>query len=325
MSVLLAIARHGSRGSLRRLITADIFPRKSLISFAYSIHLNEEKKMSARKANPQKSPAPKASRSVAGAGKTAAASAADGKRKLLSERSSKQVWRVGERVEKIFTAPYAAPDVLNEAANLACANETPLKTPRFYAVFSRSGHWVLEMENISGETLADKMAREPRKLAAYLERFVALQLEMHACGAARLPLLADKMHRKISACGLDATTRYELHTRLDSLPRHAKLCHGDFIPSNVIITANDDAYVLDWAHATQGNGSADAARTYLLFALEGKMALAEQYLNLYCARSDTAKQYVQKWMAIVAASRMVKGKPEEREFLSRWANVVEYQ
>ncbi|MCQ4950996.1 30S ribosomal protein S2, partial [Bittarella massiliensis (ex Durand et al. 2017)] len=41
-----------------------------------------------------------------------------------------------------------------------------------------------------------------------------------------------------------ATTRYELHTRLDSMPKHVKVCHGDFIPSNVIdyiIPGNDDA------------------------------------------------------------------------------------
>jgi hypothetical protein len=29
-------------------------------------------------------------------------------------------------------------------------------------------------------------------------------------------------------------------------------------------------------------------------------------------------------MAIVAASQLVKHKPEEREFLMRWAHVVEY-
>jgi hypothetical protein len=34
---------------------------------------------------------------------------------------------------------------------------------------------------------------------------------------------------------------------------------------------------------------------------------------------------VQKWIPIVAASQSVKGKPEERELLFRWVDVVDYE
>ena len=46
-----------------------------------------------------------------------------------------------------------------------------------------------------------------------------------------------------------------------------KVCHGDFNPSNVIVAKNGKMSVVDWAHATQGNASADAAMTYLLFGI----------------------------------------------------------
>ena len=125
---------------------------------------------------------------------------------------------------------------------------------------------------------------------------------------------------------MDATTRYELESRLESMPKHNKLCHGDFNPTNVVIGKDGESYsILDWAHATQGNASADAARTYLLFWLSGDIDSAEKYLDLFCKKSDTAKQYVQKWLPIVAASQSVKGKPEEKEFLMHWVNVVEYE
>ena len=133
------------------------------------------------------------------------------------------------------------------------------------------------------------------------------------------------MNRKISLTDLDATTRYELHTRLEGMPKHNKVCHGDFNPSNIIITPDGKPIIIDWAHATQGNASADVARTYLLFSLAGKTDLAEKYLNLFCKKSDTAKQYVQKWIPIVAASQSVKNKPEERDFLMRWVDVVDYE
>ena len=63
----------------------------------------------------------------------------------------------------------------------------------------------------------------------------------------------------------------------------------------------------------------------MLFWLGGDIDGAEKYLSLFCAKSHTAKQYVQKWMPIVAASQTVKGNEKEREFLLTWVNVVDYE
>ena len=133
------------------------------------------------------------------------------------------------------------------------------------------------------------------------------------------------MNRKICETNLSATVRYDLHTRLDSMPKHTKLCHGDFNPSNIIISEDGKPYILDWSHATQGNASADAARTYLLFWLAGDIEAAEKYLDAFCKKSNTDKKYVQQWMPIVAASQSVKGNEKEREFLQTWINVVDYE
>lgn len=82
--------------------------------------------------------------------------------------------------------------------------------------------------------------------------FVDLQLEMHEKKSPLLNKLKDKMNQKISQAELDATTRYDLHTRLEGMPKHTKVCHGDFNPSNIIITEDGTPYILDWSHATQG-------------------------------------------------------------------------
>ena len=88
------------------------------------------------------------------------------------------------------------------------------------------------------------------------------------------------------------------------MPKHNKLStSGDFNPSNVIITNDDRACVIDWSHATVGNASADTARTYLLFKLAGDDKTAEDYMTLFCKKSDTARQYVDQWLPIVAASQ----------------------
>ena len=73
------------------------------------------------------------------------------------------------------------------------------------------------------------------------------------------------------------------------------------------------------------NSSADVARSYLLFYLAGEEELANKYLKLYCKKSDTAIQYVQRWIPIVAAARLSKSKPEEEQFLRGWIDVVDYE
>ena len=245
--------------------------------------------------------------------------------KVIAERGKKTIYRDGDKCIKVFSEDYSKSDILNEALNQARIEETGLNIPKLYEVTVVEGKWAIVSEFIEGKTLAELMAENPKKMNEYLDRFVDIQLEIQSKRSPLLTKLKSKMNRKISMTSLDATTRYDLHTRLEGLPKHTKICHGDFDPSNVIITADDKAYVIDWAHVTQGNASADVARTYLLFCLEGKKDLAEKYLDIFCKKSDTAKQYVQKWMPIVAASQSVKGNEKEREFLLSWVNIVDYE
>ena len=245
---------------------------------------------------------------------------------IIAVRPSKTVYRADGVAIKVFNENYSKADVLNEALNQARVEETGLPIPHILEVTKMDGKWVIVTEYIEGKTLAQLMEEHPEREAEYLELFVDLQMQIHTKESPLLTKLKDKMNRKISASRLDATTRYELHTRLESMPKHKKVCHGDFNPSNIIIAADGSgAYIIDWSHATQGNASADVARTYLLFCLDGKQELADRYLDLFCRKSDTAKQYVQKWMPIVAASQSVKGRPEEREFLMNWVGVVDYE
>ena len=245
--------------------------------------------------------------------------------KIVAERPGKKIYREGDKLIKTFDNGYSKADILNEALNQARVEETDLNIPKIQAVSVVDGCWSITMDYIEGPTLEQLMEENPDKLSDYLELFVNIQRDIHSKRVPLLNMLIEKMNRKISAADLDATTRYELHTRLSGMKRHTKLCHGDFNPSNVIMAKDGTPYIIDWAHATQGNAAADVARTYLLFYLNGKEAMAERYLKLFCKKSDTAIQYVQKWIPIVAASRLVKAPEEEKAFLMRWIDVVEYE
>lgn len=245
--------------------------------------------------------------------------------RVIAVRNNKTIYRDGDLCVKVFDKNYSKADVLNEALNQARIEETGLKIPKVLEVTMIDGKWAIVSEYIKGKTLAQLMEEDADKKDEYLEKFVELQLLVHSKTAPLLNKLKDKMNRKISISELDATTRYDLHTRLEGMPKHNKVCHGDFNPSNIIVDESGDMYIIDWSHATQGNASADAARTYLLFWLNGDIDGAKKYLDLFCNKSNTAKQYVQKWMPIVAASQSVKGNDKEREFLLSWVDVVDYE
>lgn len=243
---------------------------------------------------------------------------------VIAVRKAKKVYRDGDKCIKVFDKDYSKADVLNEALNQARIEETGLNIPKVLEVTTIDGKWAIVSEFIEGVTLAELMEKNPDKLDEYLNELVDVQLEIQSKTCPLLNKLKDKMNRKISEADLDATTRYELHSRLEGMPKHNKVCHGDINPSNIIVTNDGKYYIIDWSHATQGNASADAARTYLLFCLKENEETAKKYLDIFCKKSDTAKQYVEKWLPIVAASQSVKGNEDERQFLLSWTDVVEY-
>ena len=244
---------------------------------------------------------------------------------IIAKRKEKTVYRYENLAVKVFDENFSKANILNEALNQARVEETGLNIPKLLEVSKPNGKWAIISEYVEGKTLSALMQENPDKMPEYLELFVNLQIEIHKKKAPLLNKLKDKMERKINETDLDATTRYELHTRLAGMPKHKKVCHGDFNPGNIIITPDGTPYILDWSHATQGNAAADVARTYLLFMLAGKCDIAKDYLDLFCKKTDTAKQYVEKWIPIVAASQLVKDNEEEREFLLRYTDVVDYE
>ena len=244
---------------------------------------------------------------------------------ILAVRPGKTIYREGNTLVKVFDESYAKPDILNEALNQARVENIGINVPKVLEVKMIDGKWAIVSEFIEGKTLAQLMQENPAKKDEYLEMFVDLQMQVHAAKCPMLNKLKDKMNRKISETNLDATTRYELHTRLEGMHEHKKVCHGDFNPSNIIVKDDGTAYIIDWAHATQGNASADVAKTFLLFSVNGQAELAEKYLNMITEKGGLEKRGIQRWIPIVAAVQLKKGEVEDRKTLEKWVDVVDYE
>ena len=242
---------------------------------------------------------------------------------LILTRPNKAVYRRGDECVKLFGEEWPVADILNEALLQARVEEAGIPVPGLREVTKIDGKWAIISEYIEGKTLSARLTAEPERMEEWLALLIRLQMDVHEKRSPQLPPQRDKLQRKISASGLDATTRYELHVRLDAMQRTDKVCHGDFVPSNIILREGDGApCILDWAHATRGNAAADAAATCIALRKQGNDTYAAAYLRLYCEMSDTARQYMEKWIPIVAGAKLAACKAEDRAFYAAFCEGV---
>ena len=245
----------------------------------------------------------------------------------IAERKTKTVYRDGDKTIKLFVENYSKADILNEALNQARVEEgTDLSIPKLLEVSKINNRWALVSEYVEGTPLDKLMEQHPDQLDEYLNWFVDIQLYILSKTVPLLNPIKEKYKRKIDSLkDISDNARYELLQRLHGMKDHTKLCHGDYTPSNVIIKPNGEASIIDWAHVTIGNASADVANTYIQFILDGKEELANKYIDLFVQKSGIEKNLILRWVPIVAASRKSKGEKDEEEVLNKWIDVIDFQ
>ena len=211
-------------------------------------------------------------------------------RELVFTSEKKTVYRDGSTAIKEFCDGFPKAEVLNEAlCNARVEDIEALNVPKILGVSVVDGKWSILKEYVEGKTLQQLMDENPDKLEEYMEGMVDLHLLIHKQACPLLNKLKEKTIRALKSVGDDGKW-----------------------------------YVIDWVHASQGNASADVARTYLLLSLKDRKR-AELYMDLFCEKTGTEKRYVQGWLPVVAAAQLAYKRPEEKELLESWINVFEYQ
>lgn len=250
-------------------------------------------------------------------------------KECIAKSELKSVYVEGDKVKKVFAPQYSKTDVLYEALNTARVEDTGLDIPKLLDVSVEDGCWVITSELAKGVTLAKLMEEHPENVDSYINAMVDYQIAFNKRTNPLLLKLKDKLHRQIDELDINSNIKYELSTRLEGLPKHNKLCHGDFCPENIIVQTDDKNQItaitaVDWVHATQGNASADVANTYLMLKLKDE-ASAEKYISAFCEKTATDRRYVNSWLPIVAASRMTRKRAEEKQLLEAMIDVCDYQ
>ncbi len=250
-------------------------------------------------------------------------------KKCIYKGSQKSVYLDGDKVSKVFALSYNKSDVLYEALNTSRVEDTGLDIPKLLSVSVDDGQWVITSEYAKGSTLEELLKAHPENTDSYIEAMVDFQISFNKRNNPLLLSLKDKLNRQIKELNVDEHIKYELESRLEELPTHNKLCHGDYCPENIIVTTDKNNKItgitaVDWVHATKGNASADVANTYLTLKLSDEK-LADKYIKLFCEKTSTDMKYVNKWMPIVAAARLTRKKPDEKAMLESMIDICDFQ
>ena len=235
--------------------------------------------------------------------------------RIIAIRNNKIVYRDGDKCIKVFCSRCSKDDILNEALNQARISETDLNIPKIHEVTTIDGKWAIVSDFIKGKTLLQMINEDNSKADEYLEMLINIQNNMNSKKSPLLTKLNDKAKRLITLANLDNDLKERLIDKLNNIPEGDAICHGDFGPSNIILSESNIPYIIDWSHATQGNPLLDCAKTYLMLNLSVSKEIGEKYLSLYCEKHQIKKENVLEYLPIVSAIQLVRRKESEKDIL----------
>jgi uncharacterized protein (TIGR02172 family) len=121
-------------------------------------------------------------------------------------------------------------------------------------------------ERMRGPSLVTQVETRPWTLFGAARQLAELHARLHAISApADLPSQRGEIEAVIeSAVDFSPAEKETARRHLASFPAEDSVCHGDFHPGNILLTARGPV-IIDWSRGTRGYGLADVAWTSVLF------------------------------------------------------------
>ena len=189
------------------------------------------------------------------------------KGKLIGRGFTAQVyaWDDG-RVLKLFERWRPAAKVEKEFAITRAVHAAGLPVPSVHELVEVDGRKGIVFERVDGRSMFGQVVARPWQLFAAARQLAELHAQLHAIKApAELPTLREQVSGWIDAAAeLSTAEKEELRRCLATLPDGDALCHGDFHPANILLSARGPI-IIDWSSATRGQPLGDVARTSHLF------------------------------------------------------------
>lgn len=199
--------------------------------------------------------------------------------KSIYEKGHKIVYKDGDKIIKTYDDSYDTSLVLNEALNQSKVYEAGISAPRVYEVKKVNDRLGIVMDFVEGENLEALVKRNEKDVIKYIDVFANTYHHLISNRTLNLNNSYGRIKNKIFASDLPANIKYGLFYKLREMEFSRDIIHGDYTLSNVIITKENNAVILDWGHVAFGDKKLDMAITYALFELEGRKDMGELYLD----------------------------------------------
>jgi aminoglycoside phosphotransferase (APT) family kinase protein len=189
----------------------------------------------------------------------------EGRRRIAEGREAEIFeWNDGA-VLKLYRGDAFGLELEETALVALAAAEGP--APRALGRIEVDGRRGLLMTRVDGVDMLAMLERAPWRIIDLARRLAAAQAAVHAIAApAGLPSTKELLARRIELASLPQALRDLGLEHAAALPEGDRLCHGDFHPGNVLVTA-DGVSVIDWPLASRGHPSVDYARSALLMSI----------------------------------------------------------
>lgn len=219
-----------------------------------------------------------------------------------------------DRVLKLFRPGFTAQVVATEMHHARLARALGIPTPQAYGLVEIDGRRGIIYERCVGPTIFELIITRAAPVERLAQVFFEFQRAIHRCQEATLPPLRERVASKIlRARGVADAVKQEATIRLRKLPDAQSVCHGDFHPVNVIMSAKGPI-VIDWLDAGRGDPTLDVARTLLLLEharpKQVDAAMRKPFLAAYeqrCRETWPGRlELLERWRLPVAVARLAE-------------------
>lgn len=243
----------------------------------------------------------------------------------VAEGGSAEIYTLGEdRVVKLFKRAVSAATVTRELRHTRLAHALGIPCPHAIDMVRVGDRLGIAFERFAGATLLDHAVNGTEQVETLAAEFCGIQEAIHRCDSAGLPPFRTAVETKIGAApGMPDEMKQQALDALRLLPEGDALCHADFHPRNVVISA-DGPKVLDWLDAARGDPAADVARTLLLIDhaapgavdAERRQAFRAAYVRYWQKTWADADERIGRWVFPLTVARLAEAvSADERDTL----------
>ena len=256
----------------------------------------------------------------------------ENERMIIARGRTADVLALGnDQVLKLFYDWVPAIWIEHETAAARLVSRTDLPTPRLLGEQVLDGRHGLIYERVTGPSLLSLLVSHPWNCIKYARLLAGLHVVIHKQRGEGLPSLKVNLAWTIQHLeGLPNDLLKTALDRLSQLPDGDTLCHFDFHPDQVLVTA-DGPVIIDWMAVLNGQPAADIARSEVVIRfgpllhaswLEKHLVgvIRRIFFRAYLTRyrklnPSVTLAEIQEWLPLVALARLAEKIPGEENQL----------